>query len=57
LVIGGQGGDGALRIGNRTVGYYNIAVASFVLQAQHDPACRLIIACTGRVDVDSGLIQ
>jgi len=33
LLIGGQGGDGALRIGNRTVGYYNIAAASFGLQA------------------------
>jgi lipid-binding SYLF domain-containing protein len=33
LVIGGQGGDGALRIGNRTFGYYNIAAASFGLQA------------------------
>jgi hypothetical protein len=33
LVIGGQGGDGALRIGNRTVGYYNVAVTSFGLQA------------------------
>jgi lipid-binding SYLF domain-containing protein len=33
LLIGGQGGDGVLRVGNRTVGYYNIAAASFGLQA------------------------
>lgn len=33
LVVGGQGGDGALRVGSRTVGYYNIAAASFGLQA------------------------
>ena len=29
----GQGGDGALKEGNKTVGYYNIAAASFGLQA------------------------
>lgn len=33
FVIGGQGGDGALKEGNKTVGYYNIAAASFGLQA------------------------
>jgi lipid-binding SYLF domain-containing protein len=33
FLIGGQGGDGALRVGGRTVGYYNIAAASFGLQA------------------------
>jgi lipid-binding SYLF domain-containing protein len=33
LLIGGQGGEGALRVGSRTVGYYNIAAASFGLQA------------------------
>ncbi len=33
LLIGGQGGDGALRVGGRTVGYYNIAAASLGLQA------------------------
>jgi lipid-binding SYLF domain-containing protein len=33
LIVGGQGGDGALRIGGRTVGYYNIAAASLGLQA------------------------
>jgi len=33
LIIGGQGGDGALRVGGKTVGYYNIAAASFGLQA------------------------
>jgi lipid-binding SYLF domain-containing protein len=33
LLIGGQGGDGALRIGGRTIAYYNIAAASFGLQA------------------------
>lgn len=33
LIIGGQGGDGALRAGNKNVGYYNIAAASFGLQA------------------------
>jgi len=33
LMIGGQSGDGALREGNRTVGYYNLSAASFGLQA------------------------
>ena len=33
LLIGGQGGDGALKEGGRTVGFYNIAAASFGLQA------------------------
>ena len=33
LLIGGQSGDGALRVGGRTVGYYNISAASFGLQA------------------------
>jgi lipid-binding SYLF domain-containing protein len=33
LIVGGQGGDGALRVNGRTVGYYNIAAASFGLQA------------------------
>jgi lipid-binding SYLF domain-containing protein len=33
LIIGGQGGDGVLREGGRPVGYYNIAAASFGLQA------------------------
>jgi lipid-binding SYLF domain-containing protein len=33
LIIGGQSGDGALRIGDATVGYYNISAASFGLQA------------------------
>jgi len=33
LVLGGQGGNGALRVNGRTVGYYNIAAASFGLQA------------------------
>jgi lipid-binding SYLF domain-containing protein len=33
LVIGAQGGDGALRVGGRTVGYYNIGAASVGLQA------------------------
>ena len=33
LLIGGQTGDGALRVGGRTVGYYNISAASFGLQA------------------------
>ncbi len=33
LLIGGQGGDGALRQSDRTVGYYNISAASFGLQA------------------------
>jgi lipid-binding SYLF domain-containing protein len=32
LIIGGQGGDGALRSGGKTTGYYNIAAASFGLQ-------------------------
>src|SRR5262249_16335829 len=33
LLIGGQGGDGVLRVGGRPAGYYNIAAASFGLQA------------------------
>jgi lipid-binding SYLF domain-containing protein len=33
LIIGGQGGNGALRVNGKTVGYYNIAAASFGLQA------------------------
>jgi lipid-binding SYLF domain-containing protein len=33
LIIGGQSGNGALRIGRTTVGYYNISAASFGLQA------------------------
>jgi len=33
LIVGGQGGDGVLRIGGKTAGYYNIAAASFGLQA------------------------
>jgi lipid-binding SYLF domain-containing protein len=32
LIVGGQYGDGALRIGGKTTGYYNIAAASFGLQ-------------------------
>jgi lipid-binding SYLF domain-containing protein len=33
LLIGGQGGDGVLRVGGKTDGYYNIAAASLGLQA------------------------
>jgi lipid-binding SYLF domain-containing protein len=33
LIIGGQGGDGVLRVGGKNAGYYNIAAASFGLQA------------------------
>jgi lipid-binding SYLF domain-containing protein len=33
FIVGGQYGEGALRIGGKTVGYYNIAAASFGLQA------------------------
>lgn len=33
LVFGGLSGDGALRQGGHTVGYYNISAASFGLQA------------------------
>ena len=33
LLIGGQTGDGALRKGGKTVGYYNLSAASFGLQA------------------------
>lgn len=33
FLIGGQGGDGRLSVGGQTVGYYNIAAASFGLQA------------------------
>ena len=33
LVVGGEGGDGALRVSGRTVAYYHIAAASLGLQA------------------------
>ena len=33
LIIGGQGGDGVLRVGGKADGYYNIAAASIGLQA------------------------
>lgn len=33
LIIGGQSGDGALRVNGSTIGYYNISAASFGLQA------------------------
>jgi lipid-binding SYLF domain-containing protein len=33
LLVGGMGGDGALRINGKTESYYNIAAASFGLQA------------------------
>jgi len=33
LLVGGQSGDGALRAGSRTLGYYNISAASYGLQA------------------------
>src|SRR5512139_612280 len=33
FIIGGQGGNGALRKGKKTVGYYNTASASYGLQA------------------------
>lgn len=33
LVIGGQGGDGALLVHGKTVGYFTLAAASFGLQA------------------------
>ena len=33
FVVGGQGGDGVMRAGHRTIGYYEIAAASFGLQA------------------------
>lgn len=33
LVIGGQYGEGALRVGGKTVGYYNTVAASYGLQA------------------------
>jgi lipid-binding SYLF domain-containing protein len=33
LLIGGQGGDGVLRVGGQIDGYYNIAAASLGLQA------------------------
>ena len=32
LIIGGQSGDGVLRIGGKTAGYYNIAAGSIGLQ-------------------------
>src|ERR1700722_19380796 len=31
LIVGGQGGDGVLRAGGKSLGYYNIAAASFGL--------------------------
>ena len=33
LVIGGQYGEGALRVGGKTVGYYNTVAASYGIQA------------------------
>jgi lipid-binding SYLF domain-containing protein len=33
FIVGGQGGEGALRIHGRTVGYYSLAAASFGFQA------------------------
>jgi lipid-binding SYLF domain-containing protein len=33
LIVGGQSGDGVLRVNDRTVGYYNLSAASFGLQA------------------------
>jgi lipid-binding SYLF domain-containing protein len=33
LLIGGRGGDGALRVSSKAVGHYDIAAASFGLQA------------------------
>jgi len=33
LVVGGQSGDGVLRVGGKTSGYYNISAASYGLQA------------------------
>lgn len=33
LMVGGQYGEGALRVGGKTTGYYNTAAASFGLQA------------------------
>jgi lipid-binding SYLF domain-containing protein len=33
LMIGGQYGDGALRVGGKTIGYYNTVEGSFGLQA------------------------
>jgi lipid-binding SYLF domain-containing protein len=33
LIVGGQGGDGVLLVGGKSAGYYNIAAASFGLQA------------------------
>lgn len=33
FIVGGSGGDGVLRVGGKTVGYYRSAAASFGLQA------------------------
>ncbi len=33
FLVGGQSGNGALRVQGRTIGYYNISAASFGLQA------------------------
>ncbi len=33
LIVGGQSGDGVLRVGGKTFGYYNLSAASFGLQA------------------------
>ncbi len=33
LIVGGQSGDGVLRVGGRSTAYYNISAASFGLQA------------------------
>jgi lipid-binding SYLF domain-containing protein len=47
LLIGGQGGDGALRIGGKTVDYYNIAAASFGLQAGAQKFSYVLFFMTG----------
>ena len=46
LLIGGLSGDGALRVGGRTVGYYNISAASFGLQAGAQSFCYALFFMT-----------
>lgn len=46
LLLGGQTGDGALRVGGRTVGYYNISAASFGLQAGVQTFCYALFFMT-----------
>jgi len=55
LIIGGQGGNGALIVGGKTVAYYNIAAASYGLQAgvQEFGYAMFLMTDTARASLDS----